>query len=261
MKPTNCLNTKCKELTILGSGITKYYGCAKNYESEDKCNKQRTILKVLVGSRSHGLANDESDFDYRGVFLIPTKELLKLNAPKVTTNWREGDTKQVEDNTMWELGHFLFLATKCNPTILEVFAAPIVESTDIGDSLRKELPRVWNSKGVRDAFIGYGLNQRKKFLDKKDARPRKYATAYLRTLVQAYYLLTFQKLIVDMSETEEFETLKRFKNGEYTVGEVMQRTYEWEDKVRLAYEHNSDKETDFDQLNAWLLRVRKGNWD
>lgn len=222
---------------------------------------EKIILKVLCGSRAHGLANDESDFDYRGVFLIPTKELLKINAPKVTTNWKEGDTKQAEDNTMWELGHFLHLATHCNPTILEVFVAPVVETTDIGTSLRKEFSRVWNSKGVRDAFIGYGLNQRKKFLDKKDCRPHKYATAYLRTLIQAYYLLTFNTLIVDMSETEEFETLKRFKNGEYTVGEVMQKTYDWENKVREAYEHNPDKTTDFDQLNVWLIKIRKNSFD
>lgn len=224
-------------------------------------DNQRTILQVLVGSKAHKLDNPDSDRDIRGVFLIPTKEILKINAPKVTTNWKEGDTKEAEDNTMWELGHFLFLATKCNPTILEVFAAPIVETTDIGDSLRKLFPRIWNSRGVRDAFIGYGLNQRKKFLDKKDSRPHKYATAYLRTLVQAYYLLTFNTLIVDMSETDEFETLKRFKVGDYEVGEVIQCTYEWEDKVRTAYEHNPDKETDFDQLNAWLIKIRKGNWD
>ena len=118
-------------------------------------------------AHSGGLHNADSDHDYRGVFMVPTKELLKLNAPKITTNWKEGDTKQVDDNTMWELGHFLFLATKCNPTILEVFRAPIKEITDIGESLRKLFPRVWNSKSVRDAFIGYGLNQRKKFLEKK----------------------------------------------------------------------------------------------
>ena len=166
---------------------------------------ERIILKVLVGSRAHKLHDDTSDYDYRGVFLHPTKELLKINAPKVTTNWKEGKSKQAEDNTMWELGHFLHLATHCNPTILEVFKAPIESSTDIGDSLRKQFPRVWNSKGVMDAFIGYGLNQRKKFLKQKDDRPHKYATAYLRTLVQAWYLLATNELIIDMSGTSEYE--------------------------------------------------------
>jgi hypothetical protein len=153
------------------------------------------------------------------------------------------------------------MATKCNPTILEVFKAPIVETSDIGNSLRNLFPRIWNSIDVKNAFIGYGLNQRKKFLDKKDTRPHKYATAYLRTLVQAYYLLTFNELIVDMTQTEEFETLKRFKSGNYTVGEVIQKTYDWEDKVNRAYEHNQDKQTDFDQINSWLIKIRKSNFN
>ena len=224
-------------------------------------NNQRPILRVLVGSRAHKLDNSDSDYDYRGVFLTPTKELLKLNAPKVTTNWKEGDTKQAADNTMWELGHFLMMATKCNPTVLEVFKAPVKETTDIGNSLRKLFPRVWNSRGVYDAFRGYGMNQRKKFLDCKDKRPDKYATAYLRTLIQAWYLLTTQELIVDMSSREDFEILKRFKAGEYEIGEVIQKTFEWETMVKVAYEHNPDKVTDIDQCNAWLLKIRKGNWD
>ena len=230
-------------------------------ESDRRKKTYNVILKTLVGSRAHKLNNPESDYDYRGVFLAPTKELLKLNAPKITTNWQEGDTKEAADNTMWELGHFLMMATKCNPTVLEVFKAPIEQTTDLGNSLRELFPRVWNSKGVRDAFVGYGLNQRKKFLDKKDSRPHKYATAYLRTLVQAWYLLTTRELIVDMSGTSEFDTLLRFKSGEYEFAEVMGKTHEWEDNVRIAYEHNPDKETDIDQINAWLLKVRKSHWD
>lgn len=124
----------------------------KNNKEEPKYNY---ILKSLVGSRAHNLHNDDSDHDFRGVFLVPTKELLKLNAPKVQTNWSEDKT---EDSTAWELGHFLFLATKCNPTILEVFLAPKELTTELGNSLVKQFPRVWNSKGVMDAFIGYGYN-------------------------------------------------------------------------------------------------------
>ena len=218
--------------------------------------KEKVILNVLVGSRAHGLHNENSDYDYRGVYILPTELHLGIFPIKDNCIWIEGK----EDNTAWELGKFLFLATKCNPTILEVFEAPVIESTDEGEALKAQFSRVWNSKGVRDAFVGYGLNQRKKFLDKKDSRPHKYATAYLRTLVQAYYLLTFNKLIINMEDTEEFKTLKRFKAGQYEMGEVMQKTYDWENKVREAYDHNPDKRTDIEQLNAFLVKIRKRNF-
>ncbi len=58
-----------------------------------------TILKVVVGSQAHGLATPESDFDYRGVFVVPTAEILSLNGTTKTTNWIEGK----DDDTSWEL--------------------------------------------------------------------------------------------------------------------------------------------------------------
>ena len=101
------------------------------------------ILKVLVGSHAHGLATEGSDVDYRGVYVSPTSEILSLSNTKVrgkNTHWVEGEN---EDATSYELGHFLFLALKCNPSILEVFMAPRVDSgfqphaTRLGIELRE----------------------------------------------------------------------------------------------------------------------------
>jgi len=217
---------------------------------------RKFILKTLVGSRAHKLSNNESDFDYRGVFVNNTRELLKINGDVKDTFWYEGD----KDDTYYEVGKFLFLATKCNPTILEVFLAPVVEADDLGIELRDTFKFVWNSKYVKDAFIGYGLNQRKKFLDNKDSRPHKYATAYLRTLYQGWELLNTGTFSVDLSKTEIYEILKRFKNGDYEVGEVIQTCYNWHEKVLKAYEKNPDKQTDFNNVNHFLLKVRSIIW-
>lgn len=172
------------------------------------------------------------------------------------TSWIEGK----DDDTSWELGHFLFLSTKCNPTILETYLAPVVESTPIGDELRALFPYVWNSQYVRDTFVGYGLNQRKKFLEEKDKRPHKYAAAYLRCLYNAWQLLTFNTFNVKIAETEIGPIVRRFKYGNYTFGEVIDTCREWESKVRAAYEKNPDKKTDMDKVNEFLLKVRKENW-
>ena len=127
-----------------------------------------TILKVIVGSRAHGLAGPESDVDFRGVFLHPTAHILSIGAKPKQTDWVEGvplpegveDTARGKvDDTAWELGHFLSLAAHCNPTILEVFAAPVENATEDGERLRSLLPLVWNPKAVRDAFIGYVGNR------------------------------------------------------------------------------------------------------
>lgn len=222
------------------------------------------ILRVLVGSRAHGLHTEDSDYDWRGVFVTPTKEFFTLGGTTQQTSWIEGK----EDDTSWEIGKFLLMATKCNPTVLEVFKAPAHFNDDIereyfnqwGKHLKALFPYVWNSKDVMNAFVGYGLNQRKKFLENKDVRPHKYAVAYLRTLYMAEQLLLTGDFPVNMSGTPIFDTLLRWKNKDYQVGEVIQLTHEWEAKVRRAFEANPDKQTDIKPINEFLVSVREDFW-
>lgn len=172
------------------------------------------ILKVLVGSRAHGLDTVNSDSDFKVVYVSPTTELLKLGDRKYNpTSWIEGiDTEQSNkiDQTAWEVGHFLHMATKSNPTILEVFNAPIIlpkNTNNInyvwGDKLRKLFPYVWSSTGVYNAFRGYAHNQHKKIFDEKEEsvnRKFKYAVAHIRVLLQGIELLTHETLTVKTSD-------------------------------------------------------------
>lgn len=219
------------------------------------------ILRVLVGSRAHGLATETSDYDYRGVFVRSTSEILALGAKVSATQWNEADKQAGEktDDTSWELGHFLHLATHCNPTILEVFAAPVVESSPDGEALRALLPYVWHPKGVRDAFVGYGLNQRKKLLEDKDTRPAKYAVAYLRVLYQAWRLLELGELIVDFRHTPVFDWLAKWRRGEYTKGEVIDACLAWQQNVEAAYQ-GCVHAPDLARVNDFLLDVRRRRW-
>jgi predicted nucleotidyltransferase len=222
-------------------------------------NNNEIILKVLVGSRAHGLHTENSDFDYRGVFVLPTERLFQLGSKIDQTSWIEPpkDTPGKIDDTTWEIQKFLLLATKCNPTILETFFSPPIYKNEWGTRLIELFPHVWNSEDVKNAFIGYGLNQRKKFFENQDNRAPKYATAYLRTLYNAWELLSTGTFHLDMTDTPVFEQLKRFKAGDYTIGEVIQSCYEWQTKVELAYKKNPNKMTDLEPVNQFLLDIRK----
>jgi len=219
----------------------------------------KDILKVIVGSHAHGLANEKSDIDYRGVFVNPTSEILSIGSHGDETRWIEGN----EDDTSWEVGKFLLMATKCNPTVLEVFLAKTAQEVHIsiyGLELQRLFPYVWNSQYVKDAFIGYGLNQRKKFFDNKDSRAPKYATAYLRTLYNAYELLSTGTFNVNLMETPVYEQCKRFKAGDYTPGEIINECFKWETMVLKAYKEHPDKKTNLEPINEYLLSVRKAFW-
>lgn len=219
-------------------------------------DEYKSMLKVMVGSRAHGLHTESSDYDYRGVFLVPTSEILRLGGTPKQNAWLEGEI----DDTQWELGKFLVLATKCNPTILEVFKSPVIDASETGRELLTLFPDIWNSKDVLNAFRGYGLNQRKKFLDDKDGRGGKFAVAYLRSLYIGWQLLSTGDFSVSMADSPIYNKLLAWKSGDWEVGDVMQTCYDWTIKIEDAFENSPPKVTNTDAVNDFLLSVRKNNW-
>jgi len=216
----------------------------------------KTILKSLVGSRAHGLHREDSDYDFRGVFVVPTSELLSLGYKEKAVSWLEGEK---EDQTAYEVHHFLNLAVHSNPSILEVMASPVQEETEEGIRLRALFPYIWNSRDVYNAFCGYSHNQQKKFMDGKDERPWKYAVAYIRVLLLAEELLSQGTLTVKVAE-ENAQKLRDIKAEKFSRGFVIDWAEQLKGYVKRAYEANPNKQTDFEKVNEYLLWVRKENW-
>ncbi len=243
-------------------------------EYNDSMTEDNQILTVLVGSRAHGLETPGSDYDFRGVFIAPTSDILSLGAKPRTTSWAEG----AEDDTSYELGHFLNLALHCNPPILEVFRGKVYPpDTPTGRRLLELFPSVWSSKLVADAFGGYSLNQRKKFLDDNDGRRWKYAVAYIRVLLQGIELLStgdfhvrvqrsYQSSdshLLCLSTTSDWaSSLRLLRNGGMTVGHVIDMAEALRERlIQLAAEGPfNDKVADPEAVNGFLLEARKANW-
>jgi hypothetical protein len=224
-------------------------------------NEKFYILKTIVGSTAHGLASPDSDVDYRGIYIIPTKEILSLGFKYKGSNWIEG----AEDNTSYELGHFLSLAMNCNPSILEVFKAPVAkqdineDTFDLsmyGKELRELFPYVWNPKGVYDAFVGYGLSQQKKMLDNHLDRWKKYAVAYLRTLKNLIDLLKTKDFSLYVEEGEFRNKLIYIKDGQYSVGDIINMANEMTAEAKEALP-TCQNEPDYSKVNDFLLSMRR----
>lgn len=232
----------------------------------------KQILKVLIGSRAYGLANENSDVNMHGVYITPTSELLSLGSKPKETQWIEG---REEDFQSWELGHFLHLATKCNPTILETFKAPFKcpPTTGLGHELRELFPYVLSRKRIFDAFRGYAYNQRTKLWSKPEdptnrqleERKWKFATQYLRVLMVGTRLLRTGELVIDMKEYSPVNSVVEFltgvREGNMLLGKVIDTAEKWAERLELAYNNSTVQESpDLDKVNEFLLRVRKENW-
>jgi predicted nucleotidyltransferase len=240
-------------------------------------DNKKYILKTLVGSHAHGLATPESDYDYRGVYVIPTKEILSLNFTYKGSHWLEGE----QDQTAYEIGHFLQLATRCNPSILEVMVAPVIPITEEsayytkfeninsefiklsvswGNELRALLPYCWSPKQAFDAFTGYSHNQQKKMLDNHLGRWQKYGTAYLRVLWNLCNLLETGTFSLEVKDPVFKRYLQLIRNKEYTVGQIIDLAKELRKKAELLLPLSNQK-SDLSKVNNFLLKIRKEFWN
>ena len=215
-------------------------------------DRTHTILKVLVGSHAHGLASDESDRDYRRVYVIPTENMFQLGFKYPATRWIKGDG----DETAWEIGQFLLLATQAHPLILETLLAPVITADEWGEQLRVLLPAMWSPQKAFEAFTNYANNQRTKLLDKKDGRPAKYAAAYIRVLYNLCELLMSGSFQIRVADSPAGERLARIKNGQYRLGDVMDWGEELTEQAQQLITVCRD-ESDLPRINDFLVAIRR----
>lgn len=224
----------------------------------------KLILSALVGSRGHGLHTPESDWDWRGVYVAPTSKILLLGINNKSVKWIEGNGV---DDTAYEIGKFLHLATKSNPSILEILASDtydvlaMEDPEPFGALLLGLFPYLWSSKGVYDAFGGYSKNQEKKFLDRGNYDRRwKYAVAYLRVLRLGIDLLSTGYMSLRIEDEVFKQELRDIKNGLWGVGVIMDYAEKLRDELEIAYKNNPDKKTNMEPVNEFLLDLRMRNW-
>ncbi|AZI61830.1 nucleotidyltransferase domain-containing protein [Rhodococcus qingshengii] len=174
------------------------------------------LTKVLVGSRLHGLNNEQSDYDYRGIHMHDLADVLSPFRTLKNTTWIEGD----EDNTSYELADFCKQAVHGNATILEVFFSDaIIETTPIADEMRANWRKFIDTDKVVMASRGYAQNQLNKmelFDDigvKKQHRTSKFAIAYCRVLWQCAEFLRTGEFPCKVTDPELRQFLLKLKAG------------------------------------------------
>jgi hypothetical protein len=116
---------------------------------------QQLLLKAISGSRSQLLHSPTSDTDLRGIFVLPLKELYGFNYTPQVAN-------ATNDEVYFEIGRFLELLQKNNPSILELLDTPescVLFRHQLMSMIR---PSDFLSKLCKDTFAGYAASQIKK---------------------------------------------------------------------------------------------------
>lgn len=214
------------------------------------------ILEGITGSRAYGLDTETSDTDIKGVYVAPTQDILGLYNVKETVDHTEPDW------VYHEVGKFIELAMKGNPTILEMlFLDGYLTLTKFGKMLVDNRHH-FLSNVIYKSYGGYALSQARKLNARggtygsgRANRYEKHTRHCFRLLHQGKELLETGDLTVRVTSQMREEL---FAIGEASPAEIIDR-FEWDfaefDKIKSVLPDQPNKEA----INKILLKIRKGN--
>lgn len=168
----------------------------------DQMNK--TILQAVTGSKAYGLDHALSDTDKMSIFVAPTVKVAGLNWASKHESFSDAGPEG-DDNTGHEIGKFLKLTLKSNPTLIELYFMEDYEILDeTGQALVDIRDSVLYTDGIRYAYYNYALSQlRRVEEDYPDHKP-KMARHCLRIARQGIELLETGKLTVKVPDAQEY---------------------------------------------------------
>ncbi|HEX3270863.1 MAG TPA: nucleotidyltransferase domain-containing protein [Ktedonobacterales bacterium] len=161
------------------------------------------LFATLSGAHLYGFASPDSDFDVRGVHILPLRELLRLDVGRETverTSLREG----LEiDLVTHEVRKFFLLMLKKNGYVLEQVFSPLVLQTSPEHEELKEIARRCVTRYHCYHYLGFAETQWK--LIQKDSPPRVKPLLYLfRVLLTGIHLMRTGEIeanLVTLNET------------------------------------------------------------
>ncbi len=237
-----------------------------------------TILRSLVGSTVHGLANaGTDDRDEMAVCVEPREYVVGLRRFEhyVFRTQDEGDPSGPGDLDLvvYSLRKYARLALKGSPTVLLLLYAPdaaLVARTPLGEELQALAPAFLSRRTAR-SFLGYVAAQRRGLTGERHAtRTRelstlhgydtKYAMHALRIALQGEELLTTGRISLPVPEPHR-SRLMAVRRGEIALADVLAQL---DDAVvaleRLAATADVPAEADAAAVDAFLLSAHERFW-
>ena len=208
------------------------------------------LLKGVTGSRAFGLNNENSDYDYQGIFVAPTSAFLGIdNKVQEAYEYKNPDTKY------HEAGKFCRLALGCNPTVLDLLWLDLYNvRTALGTELINLRNNFLSAPRVRGAYFGYANDQYAKLLkDERFEKRAKNARHFLRLLQQGAQLYSTGELQVKLLNADDVtHYAKLIAQGNLDVANkaIEVASEKFSKPSALAEKPNTEP------INEWLLGVR-----
>jgi uncharacterized protein len=239
-----------------------------------------TGLIMLSGAHMYGFESIDSDYDYRGFYIMRTGKLLELKQHRshelLDPEFPELVPKV--DVSLMELRKFMLLAIYMNCNVLEhIFAKPLY-STVFSIELKAVIKDCLSKRGIYESYKGMADFNYKKYILTGNKRTVKKYLYVFRALFAGIHALknkTIQPDIVELNKVFGSQVVAELiadkKAG--LEDDLANKKYEHIDAILREYKAIIDDEYEncnlpfeptpeqFDEANRWLKKVRQRHWD
>ena len=159
------------------------------------------VFATISGAHLYGFPSPDSDYDIRGVHLLPARELLGLkDGPQTIETMLDGPPEV--DLVTHDAGKFFRLLLKRNGYVLEQLLSPLVaRTTPEHDELRR-LGRACITRHHVHHYLGFSENQWRLF-DKERPRRLKPLLYVFRVLLTGIHLMRTGELEANLVHLNE----------------------------------------------------------
>lgn len=207
------------------------------------------LFATVSGAHLYGFPSPDSDYDLRGVHLLPAAELLSLEDPRETVE-SAGVVRGVEiDLVTHDAGKFFRLMLKKNGYVLEQLLSPLVVFTTPGHERLRELAKGCLTRHHAHHYLGFAHTQWELF--RKEDPPRVKPLLYVyRVLLTGIHLMRAGVVEANLTRLNEEYRLPY-------IAELIDRKVRGKEKETLSAADLAFHESEFDRLRARLEEERE----
>jgi len=202
------------------------------------------IFVTISGAHLYGFPSPDSDYDLRGVHVLPLREVVGLHEGKETIE-RSGVHEEIElDLVTHDVKKFMGLMLKKNGYVLEQLYSPLVVQTSAEHDRMKEIGKRCITRHHAHHYFGFAETQWKLFGKENPRRVKPLLYVY-RVLLTGIHLMRTGEVEANLVKLNEGFKLPY-------IAELVQRKLAGPEKGTLDAADIQFHEREFERLRAEL---------
>jgi uncharacterized protein len=146
------------------------------------------LFATLSGSHLYGFPSPDSDFDLRGVHILPLEEIVGLETGRETIELMKVDNSLEIDLVTYDVKTFLLMLLKRNGNVLEQIYSPLILKATPEFEELKNIAKNCITRHHSHHYFGFSTTQWKLF-EKEDKHSVKSLLYVYRVLLTGIYLM------------------------------------------------------------------------